>query len=197
MTFVGQDAERRPEPVDAVDRRERVVDAGREGPHGDLDELVDGELDVLRQGAPGAEVEGPADRVGELVVDPIAGPGPREVAALEEELPRALPDGEHDVMLPGQLQEAVDVDRLEVVASRGRDRPRLAVEGVGEVLLPRSGRRLGGLLAQALGIEPVDRLVQVAAHRGDDVLGLDRLGRVVDEVDQDPEARRGPGAARP
>ena len=54
----GQAAQRGAQAVHARDRRERVVYAGRERARRDLDELVDGELDILRVGALVAEHEG-------------------------------------------------------------------------------------------------------------------------------------------
>jgi len=49
---LGRDlAEAFAEPVDAGERREGVVDRGRERPDRDLDELVDGEGEVLRERA--------------------------------------------------------------------------------------------------------------------------------------------------
>src|SRR5882757_4450991 len=47
-------AQRVPQPVDAGQSRERVIDRGRERAQGDFDELIDAEGDVLSERAVGA-----------------------------------------------------------------------------------------------------------------------------------------------
>ena len=183
-----QGAKRGAETLDAVDRRERIVHARRQGTHRDFDELVDRELDVLRQSATGAEIEGRSDRFHNTLVDFFGRPGLNETSSLKEELPGPLLDGENEVVFLRQRHQSLDVDRLQIVAHQRGDRRRVAIEVLRQIRLRHLCLGVGLILSQPLGVESIDRAMQFTTDAGDHVLGLNRFGGVVNEIDEHAEA---------
>ena len=93
----------------------------------------------------------------------------------------------HDQIMPaGPLQKFVLVDGSQVAARARRDRHSLRIEAFRQ--FDRDGLRRRGL--QLIGPEKINGFVQLLTHARDDVVGLDDDGDVVDEINEDAEARQ-------
>ncbi len=89
---------------------------GREGPQRDLDKLVEGVLDILHARPLGAEDEATGDVVGQLVVDPVAGPRQHDRVPHHDELTGPVSQLQDQVVFDGEAHQTVVVDRLDIIA---------------------------------------------------------------------------------
>lgn len=113
-------AKRVTEPINAGQRSESVVDGGRQGPYGNLHELVDAERNILGERPVRSRDVRPAQRFG----DPRGGcgrPHRRERMALDEEVPRSVTQRDDGVRLGRYLHKHPVSDELQVAAHRSAD----------------------------------------------------------------------------
>ena len=85
----------------------------------------------------------------------------------------------------GEGQEGGVVDDLDVAVGRRVD------HRVGRGIRDVGGIGLRAAVADVLRVEPVDRPVEVPRDGGDELGRLDRLGDVMEEVDEHPDAQQG------
>src|SRR6056297_806334 len=85
--------------VDDGDRRERIVDARRQGPHCDLDELPDTVFEILRRRSVAADNEGLADRL--VATSGNSGRKPNMIAVTDEMVARTHIHHDDRVVLAG------------------------------------------------------------------------------------------------
>ena len=176
------------QPVDARHRGEGVVDRRRQGAYGDLDQLIDGEREVLRQRAVGTGDMGALETAG----NPGRGvgrPHRREWETFHEEVAGPVEEPDHPFGLSGDVDEVGVGDELQVAARGGRNRRAVLLQTRLQLVHRRTGFDGVDRGAVAGGDLGVDGERQVAGNARDHLRQLDRRGDVVDEVDED--AQRG------
>jgi hypothetical protein len=142
----------RAEPLDAVERREWIVDPRRERPDRDLHELLDRELGVLLVGRLGTQEERASQASGQ-VLGHAAGDHEEQRLPAPDEVART--DGGPHAQVPrlgGAHQDRL-VDRLEVAARLRLDEPGRAREVRRQALLRVRMRRRSA--AEPSGVRPV------------------------------------------
>eukprot|EP01022_Parablepharisma_sp_SALTPOND_P013967 TRINITY_DN18770_c0_g2_i2.p1 TRINITY_DN18770_c0_g2~~TRINITY_DN18770_c0_g2_i2.p1 ORF type:complete len:557 (+),score=178.01 TRINITY_DN18770_c0_g2_i2:209-1879(+) len=190
----GQQGQPRGQPVDAGHRGEGVVHPGRQGPEGGLGQQLGREGRVLALVALGSQGKGPVQGPGHARLQAFRRPHQGHGLPLGHELARAARNLDQQVPFCGQVHQALLVDHLQIAALVSPERCRPLLEALGQLGGPGIAR-LVVLLVHLLGIEPPDCPLQVAAHVGHEVVGLDGGGDVMDEVDQHRQA--GQGQAHP
>src|SRR6185295_1491660 len=161
------------EPVDAIERGERIVDGRRDRPDRNLNELVDREAEILRQGPAGPDDVGAIQRLRDRRGG-IDGPDPceglalnQEMAGTMEQLDRCLRGGRdlHQLLVPNALQETGGSrsDEPARIIQSGRRLTRL------DVWIPRPGQH-----RRRLVLERVKRRPEISRDPSDDRGDLDR-----------------------
>ena len=165
------------ELVDDLACRGRVIDAGRQGPVGDVDELAQAERRVLVHRALVADGEGVPHLVG---IDPPVAvhagdrrPAGQRIADLDEGL-------EDRVAVRGEAAQSFDVDGLDDTGSVGSEDRRAR--------RPDRERR-HGFAADRVGVAALDRRPGLGCDGCDDGRGAHRVSHVVDVVDERHDRR--------
>ena len=193
------------QPVEAGVGGEGVVHARRQGPRGDLDQLIDQKQDVLEVGALRADGEAGAHGVGQLVpvaiLDrrrPALAPHAHHGVAHRHERARAQEDPGNQPALFRRSAQMVEIELLQVAGIVGRDvepviRPIAPFQDRGRAIRPtipvttaaiRVDRRT---VLERVGQQLVDRRLEIATDACRDIHDVDGFGHVVDEEDQDPD----------
>jgi len=141
----GHLTERVAEPIEAHPGRARIIDAGRERPDHELDQLLDEELDILRRCPRGSDDEGTPERLAERIVNGRARPDHDQRCPVMDEAPRLSADPQHDIVFGRQRQQCGTVIRLDVAAGVGaRGVRNVGRSRLAECLCPRRGALVHG-----------------------------------------------------
>jgi len=170
------------EVVDAIHRGHGIIDPGREGAEGDLDELANTVFEILLGSSNGASEQGALNRFDEIGIGLIGrwalDYGDRGLS-LGYEVACATIKKEDGVGLGRDIDQPLETYGLHVAGDSGYDLPTLEVIILGAVLWRRvvDGREhaIDGLLKNLMGVV-------------DDVLGLDHRDDVMNEVDEESKA---------
>jgi hypothetical protein len=126
----GQVAERGAEPVQAQDRGKRVIDAWRQGAHGDLDEFEHQKLDILSGRALLSQAKGGPHALNRILVERSwrgdRGSNMSDDAAAHNELSGRVSKRKAQVFLLGKGKKIIPFHRLHIAARMGAHRTSLS-----------------------------------------------------------------------
>ena len=103
--------------IQAGHGRERVIDRRRHGAYGHFGELVDRVFDILGRCAHVPKLEGAANQLIELCVDPTGGPDQGDHRAGPDKVPRLVQQADDQVLVLGQGEQDRRIDVLDVTGA--------------------------------------------------------------------------------